>query len=110
MNSSSTKTTTDKIVQWHYDRNLIEGATDKDQMLKLVEEFGELANAIAKNDLVELKDAIGDINVVLINIAERNGFKLEECLDAAYDEIKDRKGRMVNGVFVKESFSENMIP
>ena len=91
----------DDIINWHYDRNLIEGSTDKDQYLKLLEEVFELQSNIMKGRPVI--DDIGDIIVVLINIAERNGLTLKDCLDYAYNDIKDRKGRMVEGIFVKES-------
>ena len=91
----------DDIVNWHYDRNLIEGSTDKDQYLKLLEEVFELQTNIMKGRPVI--DDIGDIIVVLINIAERNGLTLKDCLDHAYNDIKDRKGRMIEGIFVKES-------
>lgn len=90
-----------KTVQWHHDRNLIEGADDKTQFAKLIQECGELSDNICKGK--DVRDDIGDIMVVLINIAERNGTTLTECLQVAYDDIKDRKGRMVDGVFVKEA-------
>ena len=88
------------IKQWHYDRNLIEGATDKDQLAKLIQEMGELSDNICKGK--PIKDDIGDIIVVLINIAERNNLSLTECVNHAYNDIKYRKGRMVDGIFVKE--------
>jgi NTP pyrophosphatase (non-canonical NTP hydrolase) len=90
-----------KITQWHHDRNLIEGSTDKDQYMKLIQEAGELSDHICKGK--PIKDDIGDMMVVLINIAERNGLSITECLEEAYMDIKDRKGRMINGVFVKEA-------
>ena len=90
-----------KTVQWHHDRNLIEGADDKTQFAKLIQECGELSDNICKGK--DVRDDIGDIMVVLINIAERNGTTLTECLQVAYDDIKDRKGRMVDWVFVKEA-------
>lgn len=92
-----------KIRQWAQDRNLIEGSSPASQMLKLTEELGELANAINKNKKVELVDSVGDVVVVLTIIAQMYGFKIEDCVNHAYIEIKDRKGRMVNGTFVKES-------
>ena len=90
-----------KKVQWHHDRNLIEGADDKTQFAKLIQECGELSDNICKGK--DIRDDIGDIMVVLINIAERNEVTLTECLSIAYDDIKDRRGRMVDGVFVKEA-------
>lgn len=92
--------TINDIVQWHRDRNLIEGASDKDQICKLIQEVGELSDNVCKGK--DIRDDIGDIIVVLINIAERNGLSLQECMDLAYNDIKDRKGRMVDGVFVKD--------
>jgi len=89
------------IAKWHHDRNLVNGSTDKDQFCKLVQEVGELSDNICKGRNVA--DDIGDIVVVLINIAERNGLTLNECLRAAWEDIKDRKGKMIDGVFVKES-------
>lgn len=89
------------IKAWHYDRNLIHGSDDKTQFAKLIQEAGELSDNICKER--DIKDDIGDMMVVLINIAERNGFSLTECLEVAYNDIKDRKGRMIDGVFVKES-------
>jgi NTP pyrophosphatase (non-canonical NTP hydrolase) len=89
------------IKQWHHDRNLIEGSTDKDQYLKLIQEAGELSDSICKGK--DIRDDIGDMMVVLINIMARNELSMDECLQVAYDDIKDRKGKMIDGVFVKES-------
>jgi NTP pyrophosphatase (non-canonical NTP hydrolase) len=90
-----------KIAQWHRDRNLIDGSTDKDQYMKLIQEAGELSDNICKGR--DISDDIGDMMVVLINIATRNNLTITECLEAAYNDIKDRKGRMVDGIFVKEA-------
>jgi len=89
-----------KIVQWHYDRNLITGSTDKDQVLKLLQELGELSDSVCKGN--DVRDDIGDMLVVMINIMERNGISMVDCLEKAWDDIKDRKGKMVDGIFVKE--------
>lgn len=96
-----------KVKEWHYARNLIEGSTDLDQFGKLQEEVLELHEALVCNLYIEdytfeTKDAIGDIMVVLINIAERNGLTLEQCLEHTYNDIKHHKGKMVDGIFVKE--------
>ena len=90
----------DNVVQWHRDRNLIDGSTDKDQVLKLVQELGELSDSVCKGK--DIKDDIGDMLVVMRNIATRNGVTLSECLARAWDDIKDRKGKMIDGIFVKE--------
>lgn len=89
------------IEDWHHQRNLVEGSTDKDQYMKLIQEAGELSDSICKGK--DIRDDIGDMMVVLINIMVRNDLSLEECLKVAYDDIKGRTGRMVDGVFVKES-------
>ena len=89
-----------QVSKWHHDRNLIDGANDKDQYMKLIQECGELSDNICKQK--DIKDDIGDILVVLINICVRNNITLEECLAVAYNDIKDRKGKMVDGVFIKE--------
>jgi len=111
----------DAIQNWHTNRNLIEGSSDKDQIVKLVEEFGELSRSVIRTPKVtekwlsengypvsrdNLRDSIGDMIVVLINIAMRNDLSLYECIAKAYDEIKDRKGKMVNGSFIKEEENE----
>ena len=90
----------DNIRKWHHDRNLIEGSDDKSQFAKLIQEAGELSDNICKGK--DIKDDIGDMIVVLINIAERNNVTLTECLEQAYGDIKDRKGKMIDGVFIKE--------
>ncbi len=94
-------TLTENIKGWHHDRNLIEGSTDKDQYMKLIQEAGELSDNICKGN--DIADDIGDMMVVLINIAERNKLTLAHCLEVAWEDIKDRKGTMVDGVFVKET-------
>ena len=97
----------DLTLQWARDRNLIEGSDPKSQFLKTVSEMGELADAINKGSTEEQIDAIGDVLVTLIIVAEQLGLTLTECLAVAYMEIKDRKGRMINGVFVKEITDDN---
>lgn len=87
------------VTIWHYNRNLIKGSSDKDQFHKLIQECAELSDNMCKGN--DIRDDIGDILVVLINIAERNGLALQECLQVAYDDIKHRKGMMRDGVFVK---------
>ena len=89
-----------RIKQWHHDRNLIDGSDDKSQFAKLIQEAGELSDNICKGN--DIKDDIGDMIVVLINIAERNDVSITECIKTAWEDIKDRKGQMRDGVFVKE--------
>ena len=95
-------TLTEAIKQWAIERNLNTAEPAK-QMLKLGEEYGELCQAIAKNrKKAAVKDAIGDMYVVMTILSMQLGVDIEDCVLAAYDEIKDRKGKMINGVFVKE--------
>jgi len=69
----------------------------------LIEETGELAEALLKNDKAEIIDAIGDITVVLTNLAALEKLRIEDCVASAYDVIKNRKGNMINGTFVKQT-------
>ena len=92
----------DDIRNWAIARNLIEGSTPDKQFLKLIEETGELAHGMAKFDTNEIVDAIGDVIVVLTIIAKQYGYTTEGCIEHAWNQIKDRKGKMINGVFVKE--------
>ena len=89
-----------KVVRWHKDRNLIDGSDDKSQVMKLLQELGELSDSVCKGE--DVMDDIGDMLVVMINICERNGVELKDCLRVAYDDIKDRKGVMKDGVFIKD--------
>ncbi|WP_018934614.1 MazG-like family protein [Gracilibacillus lacisalsi] len=93
--------TTDQIKQWAIDRNLHEADPNK-QVLKLGEEFGELCSAMARGDEWKIYDSIGDMHVVLTILSMQLGISIEGCAEQAYEEIKDRKGEMRDGVFVKE--------
>ena len=93
----------DLIRFWAKDRGLYDKGNPHTQYVKLQEEAGELAQAILKQDKPEIQDAIGDMVVVLTNLAHLEGFTIEDCIDAAYTEIAMRKGSMVNGTFVKET-------
>ena len=90
------------IRDWAGERGLYTKGDTKTQFCKLMEEGGELGRAILKNDQEEFVDAIGDMVVVLTNLAHLGGTTIEECIDSAYNEIKNRKGKMVNGTFVKK--------
>ena len=84
---------------------MIEGSTPRKQMDKLNEECSELYEGILDNDIDDIKDAIGDIQVVLAVMCCQLGIDIDECREIAWEEIKDRKGKMVDGVFVKEAQS-----
>jgi NTP pyrophosphatase (non-canonical NTP hydrolase) len=89
------------IRDWAEERGLYDKGDTKTQFCKLMEEAGELGRAILKDDQPEFVDAIGDMVVVLTNMAMLGGTSIETCIDTAYNEIKNRKGKMLNGTFVK---------
>jgi NTP pyrophosphatase (non-canonical NTP hydrolase) len=91
-----------KIEEWAEARNLIQGATPAAQYEKLLEEIGELGRALIEDDEVKTIDAVGDSMVVLIILCAQKGLVPEYCLRYAYDQIKDRTGKMVDGIFVKD--------
>jgi len=92
----------DLIRLWAETRGIYKNGDTKTQYIKLQEESGELARAILKNDKPEFIDAIGDMVVVLTNLAALEGLKIEDCVTSAYEVIASRKGNMINGTFVKE--------
>jgi NTP pyrophosphatase (non-canonical NTP hydrolase) len=91
------------IRDWAQDRGIYDKGNSHTQYVKLMEEAGELAEALLKNDKYEIKDAIGDMVVVLTNLAVLEGMQIENCIESAYNEIASRKGEMINGTFVKET-------
>ena len=91
------------IREWAENRGLYSKGDAKTQYIKLQEEAGELAQAILKDDQPEVVDAIGDMVVVLTNLAHLRGVSIEHCIESAYNVINKRKGSMVNGTFVKET-------
>ena len=92
---------TELIKKWAVDRNVVSGDV-KSQMVKLLEEAGELAEGINKNKKDLIVDSIGDVYVVLVILCMQLGLDINDCIKVAYEEIKDRKGKLVNGLFVKE--------
>ena len=93
----------DLIRFWAKDRGIYDKGNSHTQYVKLMEEAGELAEALLKNDKYEIKDAIGDMVVVLTNLAVLEGMQIENCIESAYNEIANRKGKMENGTFVKQT-------
>jgi NTP pyrophosphatase (non-canonical NTP hydrolase) len=92
------------VIRWAEDRQILKHGNVKTQLLKTMSELGELADAVIKNDRSEIVDGLGDVLVTLIVVATMLDLDLTNCLERAYDEIKDRKGYLnENGVFVKES-------
>jgi NTP pyrophosphatase (non-canonical NTP hydrolase) len=91
------------VLDWSRARGIIPNATPEAQFLKAVSEMGELADALNKGQRPEMIDAIGDVLVCLINLCELKGTSLTECLGEAWNQIKDRRGKLMpNGCFVKE--------
>jgi len=91
-----------KIRGWAKQRGLYSKGNSHTQYVKLQEEAGELAKALLKNDKPEVIDAIGDMVVVLTNLAHLQGVTIEDCIDSAYKVISKRTGKMINGTFVKD--------
>ena len=91
----------DLIRDWAEQRGLYTNGDPKTQTLKLMEEAGEICRAVLKKDEPEIIDGIGDCVVVLTNLAHLCDVSIEECIEAAYNEISQRKGKMINGTFVK---------
>ena len=92
----------DKIRDWAEDKGIYAKGDPKTQYIKLMEEAGEVGRAILKEDLPEIKDGIGDMVVVLTNLAELCDLSIEECVESAYEVISKRTGKMKNGTFVKD--------
>ncbi|MEB7366946.1 MazG-like family protein [Staphylococcus borealis] len=91
-----------QVEQWSIDKDLHKGNPDR-QALKFYEEAGEVASALSRGQMDALKDGIGDTVVTLIILAQQHDMTLQECLQYAYDEIKGRKGKTINGTFIKQS-------
>ena len=91
-----------KIIQWSEARKIIPNSTPEVQLLKAMSEIGELADATIKGDKEAIVDAVGDVMVCLINYCALQDINLVDCMEVAYDQIKNRKGRLLpNGVFLK---------
>ena len=90
-----------EIRLWAKQKNILDQGDIKTQYIKLQEESGELAEAILTNNKEEIKDAIGDMVVVLTSLSYFGGFKIEEAIESAYNEIKNREGKIINNTFVK---------
>ena len=98
----------DLIRQWAQERGIYDKGNSHTQSVKLMEEAGELAQALLNKDGYEIKDAIGDMVVVLTNLAVLEGMQIENCIDSAYNEIANRTGTMLNGTFVKTGLKQTL--
>lgn len=103
INNTHDDSTFKLIRVWAKERGIYDKGDDRTQYVKLMEEAGELAQALLKNDEPEIKDAIGDMVVVLTNLSHMKGFNIEDCIQSAYDVISKRTGKMQNGTFVKDT-------
>ena len=91
----------EKVDDWFIEKGL-DVADPHGQMVKLYEEVNELHNAIYNDDREEIIDALGDIQVVLRGLGLQLELNLEDCLQSAYEVIKHRTGKLVNGIWVKD--------
>ena len=89
------------VANWATDRDILKKENAPKQTMKVLEELGETAGAILKSKEEEIKDGLGDTFVTLIILSKQLGYEPAECLEAAWNEIKNRTGKTVNGVFVK---------
>ena len=91
------------VIQWACERRIIPNAKASSQLLKAVSEMGELCDAENHDDTLEIKDAVGDVLVCIINYCALREIDIVDCLNGAYEVIKDRKGTLMpSGVFVKD--------
>jgi NTP pyrophosphatase (non-canonical NTP hydrolase) len=92
-----------KIIQWAEARKIIPNSTPEVQLIKAMSEMGELADATLKNDQEAIVDAVGDVMVCLVNYCALQDISLVDCMEVAYDQIKNRRGRLLpSGVFQKD--------
>lgn len=87
---------------WAIERDIASEKNKLQQLAKTMEELGELSSAVVKNDMAGIIDAIGDVQVCLIILSMQLGLDYNECLNSAYQEIKNRTGKTVNGTFIKD--------
>ena len=92
-----------RVTAWAEDKGILVEGNARNQMLKVLEEVGELSGALLKNDTVGIIDGLGDAFVTLIILSFQLGLTPTECLQSAWDEIKDRTGKTENGIFIKNT-------
>jgi NTP pyrophosphatase (non-canonical NTP hydrolase) len=90
------------VIDWAENKRLIKPENQLKQALKMVSEVGELCDEVIKENTEAQKSELGDVLVTVIILAEQLDIDPIECLQTAYDKIKDRKGQTVNGTFIKE--------
>jgi len=92
----------EKVEQWAKDRGIDKPGNSGNQLLKTLEELGEVSRGLLRDDREAILDGIGDVLVTLIIFSKQQGTDLETCLKIAYNEIKDRTGKTKDGIFVKD--------
>lgn len=92
----------ESVIEWGDERGILEKGDHVAQFLKTVSEIGELSDALAKSNLPDIVDGVGDTLVTMILMCDILGIDPVKCLDVAYREISQRTGKMVNGTFVKD--------
>lgn len=96
-----------EILRWGEARQILFNAKPQAQLMKAMSEFGELADAEMKDDMLGIIDGVGDVMVCLILYCALRDIDLVACMESAYDEIKDRKGKLLpTGIFEKEEPSK----
>ena len=90
------------VIEWADKRGLLDPGNERNQLIKTYEELGEVSRALLKNDRAAMIDGLGDVMVTLIIFARIKGLTLEYCLEEAYNVIKNRTGKTVKGVFIKD--------
>ena len=95
------KTTKENVIEWAEQRGLLKEENHTKQLIKLMEEVGEISKAILEKNPYDTIDAIGDIRVVLTILAKQLGLDDDECFKSAYEVIKDRQGKLVDGTFIR---------
>ena len=91
-----------KLHKWSSDKGIDRFENHPKQMMKVIEELGEVNSALLKDNRAELRDGLGDTFVTLIILCDQLNEDPVACLNLAWEEIKDRKGKTVNGSFVRD--------
>jgi len=95
------------VIEWAKEKGIYRKENIRNQALKMCSESGEVADAILKMDNTAIKEEIGDVIVTLVILSNVQGWSLNECLETAYNKIKNRKGKTINGTFIKQQDNDN---
>ena len=91
-----------EVLHWGKEKGILKPENQLKQMGKMVSEVGELCDAIIKENADDQCDAIGDTLVTIIILSQQLGYDPVKCLEVAYNEIKNRTGKTINGTFIKD--------